>query len=41
MNAETVYFGPKLYISVPEVVEVYDIRRMKDSRALGEGAVTA
>jgi hypothetical protein len=42
MNAEIVYLGPELHISVPTVIEVYDtIRRMKDNSAPGEDAVTA
>jgi hypothetical protein len=32
MNAEIVYFGPELHISVPAVIEVYDtFRRMEDN----------
>jgi hypothetical protein len=36
------FFGPKLYIPVPTVAEVYGaIRRMKNNRVPGQDAITA
>jgi hypothetical protein len=41
LNAETVFIGPGLHISVPTVTEAYDaITRMKNDRAPGEEAIT-